>query len=93
MGYSVQTFCDGGVFALGGYGFAGVAAYANAGVDFDFAQDGHAVFPGGFGPFAVAEDVDGFLAVGADEGAHVFDYSEDLNVYLAEHFDGFADVG
>jgi hypothetical protein len=37
VGYSVEAFCYWGVFALGGYWFAGVAAYADAGVDFDFA--------------------------------------------------------
>src|ERR1700730_8631103 len=93
MGYSVEAFCDGGVFALGGYWFASVAADADARVDFDFAQDWDAVFAGGLGAFAVAEDVDGLVAVGAAEGAHVFDYAQDFYVYLAEHFDGFADVG
>ena len=35
----------------------------------------------------------GLCAVRADEGAHVFDYAEDFDIDLAEHFDGFADVG
>jgi hypothetical protein len=93
VGYAVETFCYWRVFALGGYWFAGVAADADAGVDFDFAQDWDAVFAGGLGTSAVAEDVDGLVAMGAGEGAHVFDYAQDFHVYLAEHFDGFADVG
>jgi hypothetical protein len=88
----IEAFCYWGVFALGRYWFAGVAAYADAGVNFDFAQDWDAVFAGGLGAFAVAEDVDGLVAMGAREGAHVFDYAQDFYVYLAEHFDGFADI-
>src|SRR5271163_2846110 len=80
-------------FALACHWFAGVATDADPGVDFDFAEDGDAVSDGGFCAFAVAEDVDGLVAVGALEGAHVFDYAEDFYVDLAKHFDGFADVG
>jgi hypothetical protein len=93
VGDAIETLGYWGVFALGGYWFAGVAADADAGVDFDFAQDWDAVFAGGFRAFAVAENVDGLVAVRAGEGAHVFDYAQDFHVYLAEHFDGFANVG
>src|SRR5712675_1368340 len=41
----------------------------------------------------MAEDVDGLGAVGAGERAHIFYYTEDFDVDLAKHFDGFADVG
>src|SRR3981081_992122 len=92
-GQVVHGFCAEGAFAQEGYGFAGVAAYADAGIDFDFAEDGDAVGLRGFCAFAVAEDVDGLGAVGTGEGAHVLDYAEDFDIYLAKHFDGFADVG
>src|SRR5262249_43235756 len=52
-----------------------------------------AVGLGGFGAFAVAEDVDGLGAVRAGKARHVFDHAEDFHVDLAEHFDGFANVG
>jgi hypothetical protein len=92
-GYVVEALCAYGVFALQGYGLAGVAAYADARVDFDFAEDGDAVGLRGFCAFAVAEDVDRLGTVGAGEGAHVFHYAEDFDIDLAKHFDGFADVG
>src|SRR6266446_639485 len=88
-----HTFCAEGIFAEQRDGFAGVAADADAGIDFDFAEDGNAVGLRGFCAFAVAEDVDGLAAVGAGEGAHVFNGAEDLDVNLAKHFDGFANVG
>ncbi len=83
----------GGGFAEAGYGFAGVAADADAGIDFDFAEDGNAVADGGFGAFAVAENIYGLAAVRARERAHVLDDAKDFDVDLTEHFDGFADVG
>ncbi len=89
----VEAARGSGVFALRCDGLAGIATDADARIDFDFAEDGHAVSDRGFRAFAVAEDVDGLVAVRADEGAHVFDDAEDFDVDLAEHFDGFANVG
>src|SRR5438445_11263032 len=68
-GQVVNAFCAEGAFAEQRYGFAGVAADANAGIDFDFAEDGDAVGLRGFCAFAVTEDVDGLGAAGGGEGA------------------------
>jgi hypothetical protein len=92
-GYGVDARAARGVFALSGYWLAGVATYADFGLDFDLAEEGYAEDLGHLLAFAVAEDVYAALAVGAIEIAHVFYYAEDFYVYLAEHFYGFADVG
>src|SRR3984957_13075314 len=89
----VEAACWRGVFALCGYGLAGVAADADTRVDLDFAENGDAVSDCSFCALAVAEDVDRFVAVRADERAHVFDDAEHLDVDLTKHFDGFANVG
>lgn len=93
VGEGVEALRAGGGFALACDWFAGVAADADAGVDFDFAEDWDAVGDSGLCAFAVPENIYGLVAVGAGEGAHVFDYAEDFYVDLAEHFDGFANVG
>src|ERR1700676_3350221 len=49
-------------------------------------EHGDAVVCGGFCAFAVAEDVDGLVAVRAEEAAHVFYHAEDFYVDLAKHF-------
>src|SRR5579859_5378135 len=92
-GEGVEALRSGSGFAEGSDGFAGVPADADARIDFDFAEDGNAVGDGGFGAFAVAENVDGLVAMRAAEGAHVFDDAENFDIHLAKHFDGFADVG
>ncbi len=92
-GQSIEALGAGGGFAESGDGFAGVAADADARINFDFAEDGNAVGDGGFRAFAVAENVDGLVAMRAAEGAHVFDNAENFDIHLAKHFDSFADVG
>ncbi len=52
------AFCADSVFAEERDGLAGVAADADARIDFDFAEDRDAVGLRGFCAFAVAEDVD-----------------------------------
>src|SRR6202521_2956114 len=89
----VEAFSAGSVFAERSYGLPGVAADADDGIDFDFAEDGDAGAQGGFCAFAVAENIERLAAVRAGEGAHVFDDAEDFDVDLAKHFDGFAHVG
>src|SRR5258708_31143185 len=85
-----HAFCADGVFAEERDGLAGVAADADARIDFDFAEDGDAVGLRGFRAFAVAEDVDRLAAVRAGEGAHIFYDAEDFDIDLAKHFDGLA---
>src|SRR6202007_2967985 len=58
-GQGVEAAGGGGGFALGGYRLAGVAADADAGINFDFAENRDAVGLGGFCSFAMAEDVTG----------------------------------
>src|SRR5579859_2059141 len=92
-GEGVEALRSGSGFAEGSDGFAGVPADADARIDFDFAEDGNAVGDGGFCAFAVAENIDGLVAMRASEGAHVLDDAEDFDIDLAKHFDGFAHVG
>src|SRR5260370_33947555 len=89
----VKTLRAGAMFAERGHGFAGVAANANARIDFNFAEHGYAIGDGGFRSFAVAKNVHRLAAVRAGERAHVFDHAEHLHVHLAKHFDGFAHIG
>src|SRR4029434_5636062 len=70
-----------------------VAADADAGIDFDFAEDGNTVSTGGACALTVTEDVHRLSAVRTGKGGHVFDDAKNFHVDLAEHFDGFADVG
>src|SRR6266566_736820 len=88
----VKALRAGAIFAEGRHGFAGVAANADARIDFNFAENGHAIGNRGFRAFAVAEDVHRLAAVRAREGAHVLDHAEHLHVHLAKHFDGLAHV-
>jgi len=92
-GHGEDAFAAGGVFAHGSYGLAAVAADADLGVNFDFAQEWDAEELGHAAAFAVAEDVDAAFAMGAAEVTHVFDDAKNLDVNLAEHFNGFAYVG
>ena len=92
-GQGVKALRAGCGFAEGRDRFARVAADADAGIDFNFAEDGDTVSDGGFGAFAVAENVDGLIAMRAAKRAHVFDDAEDFDIDLAEHFDGFANIG
>ncbi len=92
-GQGVEALGAGGGFAQAGDGFAGVAADADARVNFDFAEHGYAVSDGGFRAFAVAENINGLVAMRAAEGTHIFDDAEDFHVDLAKHFNGFANVG
>src|SRR4029077_12323510 len=89
----VEGFRARGGFGERGDGLAGVAADADLRVNLDFAEEGHAEGLGHVLAFAVAEDGDAFVLRRAIEAAHVLDEDEDFNVDLAEHFDGFADVG
>src|SRR5713101_5391996 len=73
---AVKALCAGSVFAERGHGLAGVAANANARIDFNFAENGYAIGDGGFRAFAVAEDVNRLAAVRAREAAHVLHHPE-----------------
>src|SRR6201998_1322566 len=88
-----DAFAAGGVFAERGHGLAAVAADADLGVDFNFAEEWDAEELGHTAAFAVAEDVDAAIAMRAVEVAHIFDDAENFDVNLAKHFDGFAHVG
>ena len=92
-GHGEDAFAAGGVFAHGGYGLAAVAADTDLRIDFDFAEEWDAEELGHAAAFAVAEDVDAAIAMGAGEVTHIFDDAENFHVNLAEHFDGFAHVG
>src|ERR1700746_4094856 len=92
-GHGEDAFAAGGVFAERGHGLAAVAADADLGVDFNFAEEWDAEELGHTAAFAVAEDVDAAIAMRAIEVAHVFDDAENFDMNLAEHFDGFAHVG
>src|SRR6187397_3157385 len=60
----VKAFCGGRFFAERSDRLAGVAADADAGIDFDFAQDRNTVRTGGPCAFTVTEDVHRLSAVG-----------------------------
>src|SRR6266700_5642866 len=86
---AVKALCAGSVFAERGHGLAGVAANANARIDFNFAEHGYAISDGGFRAFTVAKNVHRLPAMRARKRAHVFDHAEHFHVHLTKHFDGF----
>src|SRR5580765_6058907 len=59
----VKAFCGCCFFAERGDRLAGVAADADAGIDFDFAEDGNTVSTGGACALTVTEDVHRLSAV------------------------------
>src|SRR2546426_5272242 len=88
-----RSLCSRDAFAARGNGLAGVAADADARVNLDLAEHGHAEILRRAHPFAVPENVHAFLAMRTAEIAHVLDHAEHLDVHLAKHFDGFAHIG
>src|SRR5580698_3480336 len=63
----VEAARGSGVFALRGNGLAGIATDADARIDFNFTENRNAIGDCRLCAFAVAEDVDGLIAVRADE--------------------------
>src|SRR2546430_1292777 len=68
---SIQALCARASFTKGRDRLAGIAANADARINFNFAKHGHAIGDGGFRAFAVAENVDGLAALRASQRAHV----------------------
>src|SRR6266478_1655335 len=81
---AVKALRAGTAFAECGHGFAGVAANADARIDFNFAEHGDAIGKRGFRAFTVAKNVHGLAAMRASKRAHVFDHAEHLHVHLAK---------
>src|SRR5216683_6353906 len=73
---AVKILRAGSVFAERRHGLAGIATHADARIDFNFAEHGHAIGKRGFRAFAVAEDVNRLAAVRAREAAHVLHHPE-----------------
>src|SRR6516162_1368129 len=90
--YAIQALCRWRRLTLRGYRLPAVATETNARVDLDLPEHGYAVLHRGLGAFTVAEDVHGLAAVWASECAHIFHHAEHLHAYLAEHFNGLADI-
>ena len=58
----------------------------------NFAQEGRAQFFRRLARAAMAEDVMGMAAIGADEHAHILDHAQDRHLGLLEHGDALAGV-
>jgi hypothetical protein len=65
----------------------------NLRIDFNLTEERHTERFRHVLAFTVAENINAPVAMRAVEVAHVLDHAENFHVYLAEHFDGFANVG
>src|SRR5271157_629334 len=84
---------EGLAFALAEHdGAAGIAADAHLRVERQLPEEVHLHRGSRAAASAVAEDVDAFVAVRANEEAHVFDNPENRHAHLVKHVHGLAGV-
>jgi len=76
----LKGFSGGRVGVFEDEGFAVVAGLRDPGVEGEASQEGDAHFVGHFFAAAALEDMGDFLAMGADEAAHVFDDAQYFQV-------------
>src|SRR5258708_7293639 len=84
--HRVDAFRTGRIWSEQRHRLAGIAADANLRIDFDLAEQRHAVGFRDAPPFAVAEDVDASLAMRATQETHVFTAPENIPISLANPF-------
>src|SRR5579864_8548597 len=79
-------------FAFEDRRLAAVSGLADDGIELDVPEERDSELLGRLLRPAARKDIDFVTAVRADEVTHVFYHAHQIDLHLAEHFDGFASV-